>query len=113
VIAESIEPSQSNLVETGHDSSMLGFEDIYACEHDRLVRLAALMLGSTAVAEDVVQEAFAKLYGRLNRVDAPSAWLRTVVVNACRNEHRRWWSPGGTLISWRLTRSSKMPRCTS
>jgi RNA polymerase sigma-70 factor (sigma-E family) len=90
VIAESIEPSRSNPVETGHDGSMSEFADIYACEHDRLVRLASLILGSTAVAEDVVQDSFAKLYGRLNRVDSPSAWLRTVVVNACRNEHRRW-----------------------
>lgn len=78
-----------DLPETGPDHSAAGFADIYVREHDRLVRLAALVLGSTAVAEDVVQEAFAKLHGRLGRVDSPSAWLRTVVVNGCRNERRR------------------------
>ena len=54
------------------------------------MRLASLLLGSTAVAEDVVQDAFAKLYGRLNRVETPAAWLRTCVVNVCKNERRRW-----------------------
>ena len=78
-----------DLPEPGPDDSAAGFADIYLREHDRLVRLAGLVLGSTAVAEDVVQEAFAKLHGRLGRVDHPSAWLRTVVVNGCRNEHRR------------------------
>jgi len=66
------------------------FAALYAADHDRLVRLASLLLSSTAVAEDVVQDAFAKLHSRLGRVDNPSGWLRVVVVNACRNERRRW-----------------------
>jgi RNA polymerase sigma factor, sigma-70 family len=70
--------------------SAVSFEAVYASEHDRLVRLAALLLGSTAVAEDFVQDAFAKLYGRFERVETPAAWLHTVVVNACRNERRHW-----------------------
>ncbi len=66
------------------------FATLYRAEHDRLVRLAALLLGSTAVAEDVVQDAFAKLHARRGPVDVPEAWLRTVVVHACHNERRRW-----------------------
>ena len=54
-----------------------------------LVRLAALLVGSPATAEDLVQEAFAKLHGRFDRIDEPRAWLRVVVVNASRNERRR------------------------
>ncbi len=90
MIADARERATGDLPEPGPDVSPEGFADIYAREHDRLVRLAALVLGSTAVAEDVVQDAFAKLYGRLDRVDTPAAWLRTVVVNGCRNERRRW-----------------------
>jgi RNA polymerase sigma-70 factor (sigma-E family) len=67
----------------------LTFDALYLQEHDRLVRLAALLLGSTLAAEDVVQEAFAKLATRFDRVDVPPAWLRTVVVRSCHNERRR------------------------
>ena len=65
------------------------FAAVYAEHFDPLVRLAALLLGSTAAAEDVVQEAFAKLEPRLSSVVVPPAWLRTAVVNGCRNERRR------------------------
>ena len=66
-----------------------GFEALYEAQHDRLVRAAALMTGSTAAAEDMVQEAFAKLHLRWGRVDEPAAWLRTVVMNSAKNELRR------------------------
>jgi len=65
------------------------FGALYRAEHDGLVRLAGLVLGSGVVAEDVVQEAFAKLHGQLDRVENPAGWLRVAVVNGCRNEHRR------------------------
>ncbi len=71
------------------DSGAARFEALYAVEHGRLVRLAVLLLGSTMVAEDMVQEAFAKLHQRFERVDNPAAWLRVTVVNGCRNEGRR------------------------
>lgn len=89
-IADATGGAANGLGQPGLDASTAGFAEIYTDEHDRLVRLAALLLGSTAVAEDVVQDAFAKLHGRIGRVDTPAAWLRTVVVNACRNERRRW-----------------------
>jgi RNA polymerase sigma-70 factor (sigma-E family) len=65
------------------------FEAMYRSEHDALVRLAALVTGSTLVADDLVQEAFAKLHPRWSRIDNPPAWLRTVVLNGARNELRR------------------------
>ena len=70
------------------DSSEV-FSSLYSAEFDHLVRLAALLVGSTPVAEDIVQDAFAKLHCRLGRVDTPQAWLRVTVTNACRNERRR------------------------
>lgn len=65
------------------------FEALYREHRHGLVRLAAMTLGSTAHADDVVQEAFAALHRQLDRVESPSAWLRVVVVRACLNERRR------------------------
>ena len=62
---------------------------LYLAQFDPLVRLAALLVGSTPAAEDIVQDAFVKLHDRMGRIDVPSAWLRVTVVNACRNERRR------------------------
>jgi RNA polymerase sigma-70 factor (sigma-E family) len=66
------------------------FAEVYAAQLPGLVRFAGLLLGSSSVAEDVVQEAFAKLHPRIERIDNPAAWLHTVVVRACSNERRRW-----------------------
>lgn len=65
------------------------FADVYADNFDSLVRLASLLVDSAAAGEDIVQDSFAKLFVRLETVTAPQAWLRTTVVNACRNERRR------------------------
>jgi RNA polymerase sigma-70 factor (sigma-E family) len=65
------------------------FASLYASHFDQLVRLASLLTSSSMVAEDIVQEAFAKLHNRYDRIDVPQAWLRVAVVNACSNERRR------------------------
>ena len=68
-------------------------EDLYRANYSRLVHIARLMVGSTQVGEEVVQEAFVKVHRVLQRKGAklenPGAFVRTVVVNLCRNEHRR------------------------
>jgi RNA polymerase sigma-70 factor (sigma-E family) len=65
------------------------FASLYASHFDQLVRLASLLTSSSMVAEDIVQEAFAKLHNRFDRIEVPQAWLRVAVVNACSNERRR------------------------
>jgi RNA polymerase sigma factor (sigma-70 family) len=62
-------------------------------EYRRLVGAVAVVTGSTAAAEDAVQEAFAKLAARdTTGVREPEAYLRTMVVNECRTvmRRRRW-----------------------
>lgn len=57
-----------------------------------LVRLALVMLGDPAAAEDVVQDAFLGLYRRWDRLDDPAAalgYLRASVLNGCRTALRR------------------------
>ncbi|UDY37114.1 RNA polymerase sigma factor [Dermatobacter hominis] len=61
------------------------FRDRYA----PLVRLATLLAGSRAVAEEVVMDAFEQLAPRLDEVAEPAAYLRTSVVNGVRSSHRR------------------------
>ncbi len=60
----------------------------YAVE---LVRLAVLLVGDQATAEDVVQDIFARLQrnpGRLRDLDKAVPYLRVSVVNGCRSVHR-------------------------
>lgn len=56
-----------------------------------MLRLALLLVGDKASAEDVVQDAFAGLYKALPRLRDPAraaAYLRASVVNGCRSELR-------------------------
>src|SRR4051794_32250759 len=62
---------------------------LYRDEHVAMVRLAHLLTGSNAVAEDLVQDAFVSLHGVVETVDNPGAYLRTAVVNRCRSHLRR------------------------
>jgi len=57
-----------------------------------LVRIAAVMLGSRAVAEDAVQDAFYGLYSRWHLLADPDnalPYVRSAVMNWCRSELRR------------------------
>jgi RNA polymerase sigma-70 factor (sigma-E family) len=57
-----------------------------------LIRLAFLTQGNRAAAEDIVQEAFCGLYRRwdhLSSTDKALAYLRSSVLNGCRNAGRR------------------------
>ena len=53
------------------------------------VRLATLLVGSPAIAEAVVQEAFASVRERWADLERPDAHLRTSVVNGCTGILRR------------------------
>jgi RNA polymerase sigma-70 factor (sigma-E family) len=63
-------------------------EQLFVERYATMVRLAHLLTGSNAVAEDLVQDAFARLQRAWGRVDDPVPYLRTSVVNACRSWHR-------------------------
>jgi RNA polymerase sigma-70 factor (sigma-E family) len=57
-----------------------------------LIRLAALLVGDLPTAEDVVQDFFAKLHARRDRMALEGdllAYARTCVVNGCRTVQRR------------------------
>lgn len=54
-----------------------------------MVRLAALMVGSRAIAEEIVQDAFASVSERWDGLHRPGGYLRTAVVNGCAQALRR------------------------
>jgi RNA polymerase sigma-70 factor (sigma-E family) len=57
-----------------------------------LIRLAVVMLGDRAAAEDVVQEAFCGLYRCWHGLSDPGkalSYLRSSVINGCRSALRR------------------------
>lgn len=65
------------------------FEAFYERHFDEQVRRATLILGSSAAAHDVVQDAFVRLYLKWAVVELPERYLGRSVVNACRDSQRR------------------------
>ena len=62
--------------------------DLYRAHAVTMIRIALLMLGDRAAAEDVVQDAFLGLYNRWQRLNEPvkaEAYLRSAVLNGCRD----------------------------
>jgi RNA polymerase sigma-70 factor (sigma-E family) len=65
------------------------FAALYRDAFDRMWRLAFLLVGDRHVAEEVVQDAFARVLERWASLDEPAAYLRTAVVNRGRDVLRR------------------------
>lgn len=66
--------------------------DLFRDHHLELVRLALVMVGDLATAEDVVQDAFERLHRGWRGLRQPSsglAYVRSSVLNGCRSVHRR------------------------
>jgi RNA polymerase sigma-70 factor (sigma-E family) len=66
------------------------FDEWVAARGDALLRLAFVLTGNRADAEDVVQDALSRAlprWERIRRADDPDAYVRRMVVNA----HTSWW----------------------
>jgi RNA polymerase sigma factor (sigma-70 family) len=69
--------------------SLTGLEALYRDRHQATVRLAHLLVGDRARAEELAHDAFVRVAPHLaTATDAP-AYLRTVLVNLCRDAGRR------------------------
>jgi RNA polymerase sigma factor (sigma-70 family) len=66
-----------------------GFEALYRAEYAGMSRLAFLMLQSVEAAEEATHDGFIRVYERWSKLDEPGAYLRTCVVNRCRDLQRR------------------------
>ena len=78
----------------GEDVERGLLSDLYVAHAPDGIRLAFLLTGDRALAEDLVQDAFARLIGRLRHLREPSAfavYLRRTIVNLATSHfrHRR------------------------
>jgi RNA polymerase sigma-70 factor (sigma-E family) len=73
----------------GDLSSPDDLSGLYRRQSDAMVRLARLLTGSDAVAQEVVQEAFLKMHQRGDAPDNPEGYLRTTVANLAKSHLRR------------------------
>jgi RNA polymerase sigma-70 factor (sigma-E family) len=65
------------------------FDALFARERTPMVRVAYLLVGSEPVAEEIVQDAFAKVYVRWGQIDNHGGFLRQCVVNGAKSSLRR------------------------
>ena len=71
--------------------SRTAYEGLFRDHYAELVKLASLLVDDRGSAEEIVQEAFMRLFrdwDRLERLDAAPAYLRTTVVNLSRSRLR-------------------------
>lgn len=69
-----------------------GLAELHRTEYRSLVRLAAILLGDAAAAEEVTQDAFAgalAAQGRMTDPDKLLAYVRSAVLNRARSRLRR------------------------
>ena len=71
------------MTEPGAGAGAEEFTLIYRAGRNRLRRVAYLMTGQGAVAEELVHDAFVRLHQRWAAVDVPAAYLRTTLVHLC------------------------------
>jgi RNA polymerase sigma-70 factor (sigma-E family) len=88
---QSVVESDSDAVigEASPARSELSFIELYHECFGSMVRLAFVLTGSSALAEDLVQDVFVKVHAKWSRVHEPRAYLKRAVVNACRSAQRR------------------------
>jgi RNA polymerase sigma-70 factor (sigma-E family) len=96
------EPDESGVPPRGRAE----IAEMFRARHLELVRLAALLVGDQATAEDVVQDVYTKVcagWERLADSRLAVSYFRTAVVNGCRSVHRR------RAMVWRLGRMMPPP----
>jgi RNA polymerase sigma factor (sigma-70 family) len=67
------------------DESFSGF---YRERYVAMVRLAVMLVDQHELAEDIVQDAFVAVHRERDQIVNATSYLRTAVVNACRDEQR-------------------------
>ena len=65
------------------------FVDLYDANYRRMLQVARLTTGSTTLAEELVQDAFADVLRRFDEIRTPEAYLRRAVMSRCTSWVRR------------------------
>jgi RNA polymerase sigma factor (sigma-70 family) len=91
-LAGSAAPVDLRISASVSQSDQAGVTELFQAHHLELVRLAVMMTGDLASAEDVVQDVYERLHRRwpaLRSSGGGLAYARTSVLNGCRSAHRR------------------------
>jgi RNA polymerase sigma-70 factor (sigma-E family) len=86
------DPRGAHAIAQDGSSAAVAVSALYAEHAVSLIRLAYLMLGDRAAAEDAVQDAFCGLYRQWDRLADPAralGYVRTAVLNGSRSALRR------------------------
>ncbi len=84
-------PAEADLVARARRGDQAAYGDLVATHQEMAFRVAFLVLGDAAEAQDAAQEAFVKAYRAIDRFREGSAfrpWLLRIVSNAARNRRR-------------------------
>jgi len=82
-------------------ANLPSFEELFLDHHDRLYRALYFITGSAADAEELMQDAFLKVWERWDRIDQiddPTAYLFRVALNGFRTRVRRARSAARNLV---------------
>lgn len=82
-------------------ASMAEFRGLYDRQISRVYRLALLLLGSVADAEDVAQTVFLKIWEKnpkFRDADHETAWVLTTTRNQCRDLQKSYYRKHRTAI---------------
>jgi RNA polymerase sigma factor (sigma-70 family) len=84
-------PEESDLVERARRGDVVAYEELVHRYQGIAIRIAYLIVGDAAEAEDAAQEGFVKAYRALGRFRAGQPfrpWLVRIVANEARNRRR-------------------------
>src|SRR5216110_3254567 len=87
--AQALIDSTKNEIATA--SASVSFDEVFTLHHRAVFRTAYALVRDSALAEDVTQEVFLRLYRNLDRTPGEEllrAWLLRVTLNVARNTIR-------------------------
>jgi RNA polymerase sigma-70 factor (ECF subfamily) len=85
-------PTDAELAEECKRGNLRAFERLYELQAGRMKSMAFHLLGSHADAEDIVQEAFVKVYRAVNGFEGQSSlgtWVYRILLNCCYDAVRK------------------------
>lgn len=85
--------SESDLIDMCRQGDMDGFRQIYALYKNRIWSIALHFVGNEAIAADITQQIFLKLFTSIEQFRAESkfsTWLYRITANACMDERRKY-----------------------
>src|SRR6478736_4740440 len=87
-----LQPMETQLAKLARKGDQRAFAEIVGLYKDKLFHLAYRMTGSRQEAEDVVQDAFLRVYNNLDRYDENqkfSTWIYRIATNLCIDRLRK------------------------